>query len=212
MHPAIVGPADHILDSQYKHHCNTALEVFCAILWPCTFRSKRGEQCVNVKERHVKGHQNQRGSVIGSGPYESNFTYGNACAEWFHHLKTYLRGFQDKLQSQLMLSKTDETVLVTKLHHAKTDEFYRRAGGALKFFSQSTCFCCLGDLAEHPLPCGHVLCTPCVKDYGRPHDELSSSYIVWSCPLHNRDFGFHTPTEIYFKPPLAGLRILSLDG
>ncbi|KAL1613243.1 hypothetical protein SLS60_001475 [Paraconiothyrium brasiliense] len=36
----------------------------------CIYRNKRGEQCVNIKEHHSKGHQDTRGRIIGEGPYE----------------------------------------------------------------------------------------------------------------------------------------------
>jgi hypothetical protein len=168
---------------------------------------------MNVKERHAKGHQNHRGNVIGSGPYETDFTFESFCEDWEYHLKHYLTDFQNELSSQMMLSPSaDEVVVATKLHHANATGFYHHMGGARKFVSHSTCFYCLGELAVHPLPCGHVLCTPCVKGYGKPHEELSDSFTIATCPLHDYDAVFSTPAEIHFKPQLAGLRILSLDG
>jgi hypothetical protein len=198
---------------QYLDHCDSALDDFCAIFWPCSFISRKGERCVNVKERHAKGHQNQRGNVIGSGPYEASFTFDIFCDDWFLHLKHYLTKFQGELESQMTLSRTaDEVVVTTKLHHANVTSFFYHMGGARKFVSHATCFCCLRELAEHPLPCGHVLCTACVKGYGKPHEELSGSFTIATCPLHDYEAVFSSPMEVYFKPPLAGLRILSLDG
>jgi hypothetical protein len=198
---------------QYIDHCDSSLDDFCAIFWPCSFMSRKGERCVNVKERHVKGHQNQRGTVIGSGCYESSFTFDTFCDDWFDHLKHYLTKFQGELESQMTKFRiADEVAVTTALHLANVTSFYYHNGGARKFVSHATCFCCLRELAEHPLPCGHVLCTACVKGYGKPHEELSGSFTITSCPLHNYEAVFSTPLEVYFKPPLAGLRILSLDG
>jgi len=106
----------------------------------------------------------------------------------------------------------DEIDITTRLHLTNLNNFYHHLGGAQGFISHATCFCCLRELALHPLPCGHVLCTPCIKGYGRPHSGLSGSYTIAYCPLHDRDAVFPTPLVVYFKPPLAGVRILSLDG
>lgn len=169
---------------------------------------------MNVKDRHVKGHQNLRGTIIGSGPYESDFTFDNYCDEWLRHLKHYLTKFQKQLESEMTTSRLEDEVAVTnKLHNSNVKDFYYRIGGARSFYSHTTCFCCLRDLAEHPLPCGHVLCTACVKGYGKPHEELSASFKISACPLHDgHQSVFLAPMEVHFKPPLAGLRILSLDG
>jgi hypothetical protein len=202
-------PAEYIFDKEYMDYCDDALDAFCAIYWPCAFKNKRGEQCVNVRERHAKGHQNRKGSVIGSGIYQASFKAEDFCVEWFDQLKNHLKSYQVKL-SQLSLE--DERAMASKLHLGKMNHFYRRGGGASKYLSQSTCFCCLRDLAKHPLPCGHVLCTSCVKDYGDPYPKFTDSYRLGACPLHDHDSNFQAATEIYFKPPLAGLRILSLDG
>lgn len=193
-------------------HCDDALDEFCAIYWPCSFKNKRGEKCVNVKERHVKGHQNLKGSVIGSGTYQATFTAESFCYEWAENLKRYLKKYQAELTLQPMPSTTNERVLAGNLHLATMNDFYRRAGGASQYLSQSTCFCCLRELAKYPLPCGHVVCTPCVKDYGLPQRGMTGSYQIWACPLHDHDSHFAKPIQINFKPPLAGLRILSLDG
>jgi hypothetical protein len=209
------GPAEQILEKQYLIHCDQALEDFCAVFWPCTFVSKRGGRCVNVRDRHSKGHQNERGQVIGSrdGTYVSNFTFDDFAEDWFRYLHSHLAAFQTDLSSQLMQPPaTDELSIATTLHHLNMTKFYERLGGAQNFVSHITCFCCLRELAEHPLPCGHVLCTACIKSYGKPHKELYGSYVMSSCPLHEYDTVFPTPWTVYFKPPLAGVRVLSLDG
>lgn len=168
---------------------------------------------MNVKERHTKGHQNQRGQIIGTGPYEANFTFDGFADEWFKCLHDSLNRFQKRVDERKMVAPTlVEWEVETKVHHENMNRFYHHVGGAQKFISHSTCFCCLRELAEHPLPCGHVLCTPCIKGYGKPHSELAGAYTIASCPLHDYDTVFHTPWEVYFKPELAGVRVLSLDG
>ncbi|KAI8938298.1 hypothetical protein NX059_005951 [Plenodomus lindquistii] len=207
------GPAEQLLEKQYLDHCDSALEDFCAIFWPCTFHNKKGERCVNVKERHTKGHQNSRGTIIGTGPYSSKFTFDDFADEWLQYLRRSLLEIEKGLGSEIMSSsQSQDTILITKIHQVNVNNFYHRVGGAQRFVSHSTCFCCLRELAEHPLPCGHVLCTTCIKGYGKPHTELPGSYTVASCPLHDLDAVFRVPAEVLFKPPLAGVRVLALDG
>lgn len=168
---------------------------------------------MNVKERHKKGHQNEKGQIIGTGPYESDFTWEAFADDWLSHLQSFLRDFQ--LESQMQLSSnqsSNELLVTTNIHHANLTTFYQRLGGAQMFISHSACFCCLREMAEHPLPCGHVLCTPCVKGYGKPSEGMTGLYNMATCPLHETDTIFPTPWGVYFKPALAGVRILSLDG
>ena len=75
------------------------------------------------------------------------------------------------------------------------------------YISHSACFTCLFEPPEHGLPCGHVICTKCLRDF--------SSRIVWktvieidSCPICNASFVW----KVVLKPDAAGLRILTLDG
>jgi len=188
-----------------------ALEDFCAIFCPCTFSSKRG-RCVNVQERHVKGHQNDRGLIIGTGPYQSDFTWETFADDWLHLLQGHLSDFQNKVQTVMAITLVNELDAITDLHGHNITTFYQRLGGASKFVSHSACFCCLREMAEHPLPCGHVLCSACIKHYGKQRPDMGGLVSMESCPLHELDTIFPTPWKVYFKPPLAGVRILSLDG
>ncbi|PSN59126.1 hypothetical protein BS50DRAFT_594903 [Corynespora cassiicola Philippines] len=227
------GTADQIFEKRYLVHCEYALQGFCAIFWPCTFQHPKRGRCVNVSQRHNKGHQNARqepytllstvkqhadfvsarGQIIGSGLYQSDFTFKNLVDDWYRHLKRHLKSFQAKLDQETGASaNVDELNVMTKIHHANINEFYRGFGGAQNFINHSTCFCCLADLAEHPLPCGHILCTRCIKGFGTAHKTVSGVYFVSSCPLHHRGPVFQVPWQVSFKPQLAGVRVLSLDG
>jgi hypothetical protein len=206
------GPAEQILEKAYIDYCDTALDDFCAMFWPCTFSNKRG-RCVNVQNRHKKGHQNRKGQIIGTGDYVSDFTWETFTDDWGQLLQQYLSDFQTNVQQQIAFNQTiSELHATTNLHHANLNSFYQRVGGAQMFVSHSACFGCLREMAEHPLPCGHVLCTPCVKGYGKSQEGAASMYILATCPLHEVDTVFQDPWEVHFKPPLAGVRILSLDG
>jgi hypothetical protein len=66
------------------------------------------------------------------------------------------------------------------------------------------------NVPEHPLPFGHVLCTPCIKGYGSPLEH--SLVRMDCCPLHPEEWEKFGPWIIRFKPDFAGVRVLSLDG
>lgn len=150
---------------------------------------------------------------MGSGQYLSSISFDVFGNRWLKFLQQHLTKFQTDLNTRLMHTPTaDELETVTKLHQANIEIFYQRLGGAQNFASHHTCFCCLRGLAEHALPCGHLLCSLCVKSYGKPHPNRSHSYLMTSCPLHQAHTIFANQLPIHFKPPLAGVRVLSLDG
>jgi hypothetical protein len=147
------------------------------------------------------------------GPYMSSFTFEDFGESWFHYLQTHLTNMQTDLNTHLMQPQsTNELGIVTRLHHVNIEIFYAHLGGAQKFVSHQTCLSCLRELAEHPLPCEHVLCTPCIKSYGRPDEKSSFSFVMEACPLHQADTVWPVPWQVSFKPPLASVRVLSLDG
>ncbi|KAF2019496.1 hypothetical protein BU24DRAFT_431280 [Aaosphaeria arxii CBS 175.79] len=209
----IRGPPQEVFEKHYLLHCDTALENFCASYWPCKYRGKNGEPCVNVPGSHSKGHQNSKGNVMRPGEYMSDFTFEQFGDAWLQYLQLHLTKMQHDLSARLMQPPSlSEVTVVKKLHHTNMELFYKKLDGAQGFISHQTCFSCLRELAEHPLPCGHVLCTPCIKSYGRPHPNLLYSYAMTSCPLHQAHTVFSSHWPIFFKPPLAGVRVLSLDG
>lgn len=74
--------------------------------------------------------------------------------------------------------------------------------------SNTTCLCCLTQLPEHELPCGHSLCDQCLLIFA---DELESAeyhFSLNSCLLCQAQIGFRAR----LKPPTAGVRVLSIDG
>jgi len=103
----------------------------------------------------------------------------------------------------------DEEKVAERLHLKRMDEFYSNLGDLSAYNNHAACFCCLRELPEHPLLCGHVLCTPCVKSFARRKNSVT--YAIDYCPLHSNQ-KWETEWEITVKPHLAGVRILTLDG
>jgi hypothetical protein len=191
------------------NYCDFALEDFCAKFCQCEFETKRG-RCVNFREGHSKGHQNERGSIIGTGPYVSSFNEDTFDHEWLRLLREKTKAIHAQVNEQLFQFRDlADDKLTSDIHRSKMEEFFRRVGGATRLVSHSTCFCCLRDMPEHPLPCGHVLCWPCVSEYG----VSCPGFMIQmnSCPLHP-SYTFESPWYIKYKPELAGVRILNLDG
>lgn len=83
-------------------------------------------------------------------------------------------------------------------------------GRADQFVSHSACFSCLFEPPEHALPCGHILCTPCLKAYG--HIKSNTLVVIFECPLEPSKRQRFPIWDVYLKPPSAGVRLLSLDG
>ena len=88
--------------------------------------------------------------------------------------------------------------------------FYRHFSRPEDFVSHSTCYACLMAPPEHSLPCGHVICTPCLRGLGKPRGknvvELSA------CPIHGDTWPLQFSFSVALKPAGAGVRVLSLDG
>jgi hypothetical protein len=131
---------------------------------------------------------------------------------FYQRLHSDLTKMQMDANTHLKQPPLNELDLVIGIHRVHAETFYQGLGGAERFVSHQTCYCCLRELAENPLPCGHVLCTPCIKSYGKPNANLPYSYVMTSCPIHQSNTVFPTNFSVSFKPPLAGVRILSLDG
>ncbi|KAF7505357.1 hypothetical protein GJ744_000978 [Endocarpon pusillum] len=209
-----LGPAEKVFP-EYIEHCDDALDDFCDRHWPCERMSTRG-RCVNVKTGHnTKGHQLKSGQVIAVGDYESSFTP-----------QQYRLVFRDDIYAALarLLQRLQESLSCSESLHLELEEaanihrdsvlrnFFKHLQGPKEFVSSTACFSCLVSTPEHPLPCGHVLCTPCVKAFG---DSRGRTFVDMKyCPLHENEaksqFGFVCPISI--KPAAAGVRILALDG
>ena len=112
-------------------------------------------------------------------------------------------GAESEAQTAAEIHK--RVVLVHFCHHSDG------GGRAKAFISHSTCFSCLFEPPEHALPCGHILCTPCLRAYGSPRGKIIVE--LDGCPFESVNmpsrFGFW---RVFLKPDAAGIRILTLDG
>ncbi|KAI0871339.1 hypothetical protein GGS24DRAFT_492309 [Hypoxylon argillaceum] len=210
------GAISRLLDDRYAKSCIGAMQTFAGLYWPCSFQSSaNGElgQCCNVKLGHnPKGHQNKQGKIIGHGEYQSNFSVASFQPVWEQLIRASLVQVQSA-SAQLAHEFQDRSELdiAALLHQERLNELYsNNLGSALSFVSYSSCLCCLRELPECALPCGHVLCLPCIEIYG--HRTSRTTIEINRCPIHVRDVIASPPWVIVTKPRYAGARTLCLDG
>lgn len=207
----VAGTGEQLLEQRYMRLCEDVLRVFCAQYWPCSFRHPKHGRCENAKYGHVaKGHQNVAGKLLGDGEYESEFRFDSYNEKWKTHLRQNLKDLEQLRQLRASEHHLPPIVAASQVHKELVNDFFRNLGGASKFLSNATCFCCLRELPEHPLPCGHVLCSPCVQAYGTRVDGRLIT--LNACPLHELETKQALPLEIRIKPDHAGVRALCLDG
>ncbi|KAF2399017.1 FabD/lysophospholipase-like protein [Trichodelitschia bisporula] len=200
---------------QYQPSFEEAFITFCDQYWTCSF-SKEGRHCVNVKLRHgPKGHQDIGGRVIERGEYEPDPRFSSPeVGKWIDLIRSTISGIQDDLKTRLSSGPTREGIDdIWPLHLKNIENFLEVFNyGWENFFSQTTCFGCLATIPEHPLTCGHVLCTKCVHAHGVKLVTLNSVKLK-NCPLHVLSPDVAPVEQAFrFKPPHASVRLLSLDG
>ena len=200
------------LFENYQYFLEEALDQFCSKNWPCEFVSRKGQRCVKPTATHgVKDHQNADGRVIGAGDYQTNFSYKDKLPKWLRLVEMRVREDRNELtrrentQNEISNRRHARTI-----HKERVEGFFTAVGGAQNYVSHLTCFCCPKNVPEHPLQCGHILCSICVRAYSRPGNGCFRT--MKSCPLHFTTSQFAEPWRIAVKPDFAGARILCLDG
>lgn len=147
------------------------------------------------------------------GRYVSQFSFENHQAIFQAEIYDRLNELLKILHSRLESDDESEVEAAANLHQSTVlDNFFHHAskGGGNHFISHSTCFSCLFEPPEHPLPCGHVLCTPCLMAYGK---RLSKTVVeIIGCPMETLIRSRKQAWKVSLKPTAAGLRILTLDG
>ena len=193
-----------MLEDYYMDYCEQAFADFCDFYWPCNFQ-KRNHRCANVYSGHAKGHQNALGKLIANGAYVPSFNYKNDLCKWMLRLDHEINNIQISKDDTRPSLKIEESPSNLHLDNVKT--FYRTIGSPSDFKSHYTCYCCLREIPIHPLACGHVLCSPCVRSYGKHKGKIFME--LSKCPICQvQNHG----SLIKFMPPLAGARVLCLDG
>ncbi|KAK0868567.1 hypothetical protein LTR87_014099 [Friedmanniomyces endolithicus] len=208
------GRVDELF-ANYEKFFDFAMGEYLELHHPCSFvGAEGGRRCMLVKARHQpKGHQDEKG-IIAAGDYQAAFD-STFTHQWKAQLRAAIEGIHRDFSYELEQASHEDTQAIPEenialeLHGEYLNQFFEAVGPAAAICSHATCFCCLMDVPEHPLPCGHVLCTACIKAYGK---ASKSSVTLQCCPLHREATRWAKPAVLKFKPTSAGVRILSLDG
>jgi hypothetical protein len=203
------------LFGQYEQFFQSALVMFWKSHVPCEFRTPEG-RCINVASAHTKGHQSLTGNIL-DGEFISSFSVDVYLPTWCEDIREAVRDISLHLQERIERDTggaTEERHFLKK-HSENTERLFQKVGNADEYQSHSTCFCCLMRVPYHALPCGHVLCTRCIKDYGQPTNQGDNRFVYRMdfCPLHEQQTRrkWQGPCIVRFKPDHAGIRILCLD-
>ena len=209
----IVGSPEQIFP-KYFEYLDAALENFAQSYWPCEFiKPGGGGRCVNVRSGHSKGHQLKDGHVLAIGEYISEFSFENSRESFRTSVYCCFQNLHGLLQERLQKGQL-EIIAASEIHRdVVMAHFYQHATrGKTQLISQTACYCCLFEPPEHVLPCGHILCTSCIRIYGRPRGNTIVE--VQDCPIESGNTqNYHSWNfNVYLKPKTAGIRVLTLDG
>ena len=170
-------------------------------------------QCVNVRSGHgAKGHQSKSGNVFAVGDYVSKFTFESYQVDFHASVYSHLHHYMELLQQRIQVGDSQEDAAKSIHREITLPKFYGKSlnGNSRLYQNNSVCLCCLFERPEHFLPCGHILCTSCIKTYGKMKGKTIIE--VHDCPLDLTTSLRHQPGIVYLKPESAGCRVLSLDG
>ena len=145
------------------------------------------------------------------GNYQSSFDMHSFEGEFRAKVYDYLSMLLIRLRQACDDNDDPEALIAANIHMvAVMGPFYRHVSHPDLFVSHSTCYACLMAPPEHPLPCGHVFCTPCLRAFGNARGK--SLIEMEACPMHIQDTIWNPPWPVTLKPASAGIRILTLDG
>ena len=202
-----LGKVDEML-RWYRDFLEKGLNSFLDIHWPCEVQGC----CINWSSHQQHCHQDKHGELFQaaaglSQEYQCEMPPHAASKFFLDEIAARL----SKLENRDTATNLSDIDRAKEIHKVEIRKFYTKNKanfGDEGYFDNLGCLCCLMETAEIYLPCGHVLCAKCVKDFGTAMDLKIQ---IDNCPLHEHLPWTTTPT-LYLKPPTAGLRILTLDG
>lgn len=156
----------------------------------------------------------KNGKVFAAGDYVSQFSFDGyrKIFEWdvYWRLDDLLRRLRVRLEADGEECEARQAALIHR--DCVMAHFYSHAttGKRPVISSQSVCYSCLFEPPEHALPCGHIICTACLKAYGKSQGR--NVVDIQCCPLEPLQNSQQWPWRVIMKPAAAGIRILTLDG
>lgn len=96
----------------------------------------------------------------------------------------------------------------------KFNEKFSHISGASLTSRASVCYACLFGRPEYMLPCGHIICVGCLQEFDQSSSEWKYPGVARheECVLCAAKETKGWPYIKKYRPELAGIRVLSLDG
>ncbi|KAF2683588.1 FabD/lysophospholipase-like protein, partial [Lentithecium fluviatile CBS 122367] len=224
-----------VFHTELKDTCRRALDQFLSNTQPCAFlHSESGEKCVNTKTGHVKGHQSADGSFLAEGNFVNGAFDSDAFIEAISDtvsitLKTINENVDSNRQDRRQYAANEHRYLLKSL---PDNSFWKTSftPGWIKQFNErfdhilgarisertSVCYACLFGRPEYTLPCGHVICFDCIREFDQSFESnrypgVAIHTICVLCSSARQTHGIW-PYTVEYQPDLSGVRVLSLDG
>ncbi|KAH6973107.1 hypothetical protein BKA56DRAFT_676892 [Ilyonectria sp. MPI-CAGE-AT-0026] len=188
MSPELVAIPNAILNDKLKEKLNTAATIFLNHHLRCAFIRVNDEHCVNTKSGHARGHQSSSGEDLGTGEFDPGDFSEN----------TLVTKIDQQVREVISAANT-------KLEHKRWDWITTTHAGTLRSAPRPTFI----SRAIIALPqTAEVLSNDRHHAPRLPHTAVHTSCFL--CGSNDSNEGW--PVRVPLQPPLAGVRVLSLDG
>lgn len=203
-----------MFDRALRHICLKGICTYQTKYQLCAFRFPDGQPCKAVRPTHPQHCSSDEKGSTSPGTFDSA-NYPEAADSSVRRLEqTFINMFKDLCsrtadESGLRLPPLPEFTQYRR--QTLASDKLRQCGFWHTAKSNKTCFACLQSVPDHSLPCGHVLCEQCVKDFGKVYEDERNCTIISQCLFCFAEW----PSQLQlvrFKPKLAGVRVLTLDG
>lgn len=154
------------------------------------------------RAQHEQQHCDSKGNRK-PGPFEDSGSRLQFIVEPVH------RKFIELYNSACLIEETPP--LMDTRQQTRLDVYLRHQAHLKGLRSNKTCIACIQATPDHLLECGHAFCDTCIREFGTPSEDFEAAWVIKACFLCRKQW-FHGGSVIRFKPPCAGVRVLSLDG
>lgn len=152
--------------------------------------------------------------MFAAGDYVTRFSFEGNQEEFRCNVYFRLEELLERLHSRVQNGESEEQAAAQIHSYDVMPYFYRcatdRGRGSHMYNSHTACLCCLFEIPEHALPCGHVICTACLKVFG--HEVSPTAIDLYQCPIDTGVASRFHCWRVLLVPKTAGIRILTLDG